>query len=141
MQLAATYCYPSAIRRAAVVANDCRQKRVLVVEDHPDTVELLIAGLEAHGYSVKSAATRDDALSIFSEDLPNVILMDYRMPGLSAEQFIKDVKKKNHKAKVVLMSAEPSVADKAEELGLEHTLSKPFDYDDLLKTVDDAGGG
>ena len=122
------------------MTNDCRQKRVLVVEDQPDIVELLVAGLEAHGYSVKSAPTRDDALSIFSEDLPNVILMDYRMPGLSAEEFIKDVKQKNHKAKVVLMSAEPRVADVAEELGLEHTLAKPFDYDMLLKTVDDAGG-
>jgi DNA-binding response OmpR family regulator len=112
----------------------------LVVEDHPDIVDLLVTGLEAYGYSVKSAPTRDDALSVLKDDVPHVILMDYRMPGLSAEQFIENVRQRNTQTQVVLMSAEPQVRDMADELGLEHTLAKPFDYDVLLKTVSDASG-
>jgi two-component system, OmpR family, response regulator len=126
--------------KAAAVANAGEQKRVLVVEDEPDIVDLLVVGLEAHGYAVSSAPTRDDALSIFREDLPDVILMDYRMPGLGAAEFLEDVRRKGTNTRVVLMSAEPAVRDVADKLGLEHALPKPFDYDALLKSVDIGGG-
>lgn len=108
---------------------------ILVVDDEPDICEALGMALQLEGYVVKSALNRDEALGLIERDKPAVILLDYRMPGLDASDFVAQLHAKHVTAPVCLMTAgkDPSVT--ARQLGLKHFLAKPFELDDLLEMV------
>ena len=59
------------------------QPTVLVVEDEPAQREVLAYNLEAEGFRVIRAATGDEALLLVDEDMPDIIVLDWMMPGIS----------------------------------------------------------
>jgi CheY-like chemotaxis protein len=56
--------------------------RILVVDDHPDTLETMLVLLSAHGREVRAARTGADALSVAEDFRPDVVLLDIGMPGM-----------------------------------------------------------
>lgn len=61
---------------------------ILICDDDPDTVEVLAAMVESHGYSALRAHSGPEALSLASRQAPSVVLMDLRMPGMSGWETI-----------------------------------------------------
>ncbi|MEP6904886.1 MAG: response regulator, partial [Gemmatimonadales bacterium] len=68
------------------------KKRLLVVDDHEDNVEVLRARLEARGYEVKGANDGQAALDIVATWLPDLILLDVMMPKIDGLEVVRRIK-------------------------------------------------
>jgi len=108
---------------------------VLVVDDEPDICEALELALTMEGYRVAAAHDRDAALRLLTTAKPVVILLDYCMPGLNAQDFVDQVKTSRATAPIVLMTGTKDPGEQARALGISHFLPKPFELDDMLKLV------
>lgn len=112
-----------------------KSKTILVVDDEPDICEALGMALQLEGYVVKAAPDRDEALRVIANENPAMILLDYRMPGLDAKEFVAQLQARKITAPVVLMTAGKDPSATARQLGLQHFLAKPFELDELLRMV------
>ena len=69
-----------------------RQKLVLIVDDIEDNRVLLERGLRSCGYATVSAASGPEALSIISCGKPDIVLLDWMMPGLSGLETLRGIR-------------------------------------------------
>jgi len=113
--------------------------RILVVDDDPESRDLLCEVLEANGYlqveavadglAAREALARDD-------DCP-IIIADLHMPNESGLDLLRNLRKQNAKHQIVLMSSFMSTTERklARDLGAYALLDKPFRLSELLQVV------
>ena len=110
---------------------------VLVVEDDPDLLALVEMVLEDAGYRVRTAPEGRAALRAVEAEMPAVILLDMRMPGMNGWDFAREFRSRHGRAcPIVVVTAAENARRRAEEIGAEGWLSKPFAIDEVLSTVD-----
>ncbi|HET7236698.1 MAG TPA: response regulator [Actinomycetota bacterium] len=119
--------------------------RVLVVDDEPQVVWMLQFGLEADGYETIAARDGVAALEAVRAHRPNVVLLDVMMPVLDGWSVLETLRSlpERDRPRVVVLSARASRDDraKAEELGADAFVAKPFNVDDVLGVVRELGSG
>jgi len=113
------------------------RKRVLVVEDEPDTVALLKHLLRSAGYNVLGATSGQEALKKFSEVKPNLVLLDLMMPGMDGWETYHYLRQMSD-VPVMILSA---VANKDEvvralRMGVDDYLTKPFMNAEVIARVE-----
>ena len=108
-------------------------KNILIVEDDADTAETIMFILAMEGYGVRTVRSRDEAVIAIRHNLYNIVLLDFFMPGLSAEKFLNEAARVSPLTKIVLITAAPQAEEKAAALGLTHWLGKPFSHKDLIE--------
>ena len=116
-------------------------KRILIVDDSEDIREVLEASLKLKGRETLSVSSRDEALSVVANGwIPDLILLDYYMPGLEIEPFLKKLiaERTSNLPRIVLMTAGLEADAKARELGIPEVLRKPFIPEDVLTGIDPA---
>ena len=110
-------------------------KRILVVEDETPIREMLCFVLEQKGYDVIEAEDFADGLAKVSEPYPELILLDWMMPGGSGIQFIKQLKQDEltRQIPVVMLTARGEEEDKVRglEAGADDYITKPFSSKEL----------
>jgi len=113
--------------------------RVLVIEDNPGLRDYLRLALESQGYQVLSARHGKEALSLLDGHAVHAVITDLFMPEMDGIETIAAVRRKLPNVKVIAMSGRPGVdyLAVARELGVAHTLRKPFEMDELLKALKD----
>jgi DNA-binding NtrC family response regulator len=101
---------------------------IFVLDDHPDTTELLEVTLTSHGFSVKASTDPNAVLDDLKGQLdrPCIIFLDHSLNGLRAAEFKQQVEQINPPVHFVLITGYDA-AQKAGELGIKHYLQKPFD--------------
>ena len=114
--------------------------QILLVEDEPDIQLLIHKILTANGFEVIKASSGEEGLILASKFMPDLIILDIVMPGLSGLEvcrLLKSSEKTKH-IPVIISSALSRDIDRkyAEEYGAEAYIVKPFKRDDLLNTVD-----
>ena len=111
---------------------------IIVIDDEPDITDMLCTMLSLRGWTVKRALNRRAALQLIRED-PDIhmVLLDYNMPGMRAEDFLDQIKNLNPKPKVLLFTAAHRVEDRAKQLGIQHYLAKPFEPDDIYSKIEE----
>ena len=114
-------------------------KRVLIVEDEQDVADLVadILGLEGFEARIASGETAvDDALTFE----PDVVLLDLMMPVVDGFEVARRLKARSETQSlpIVVMTAMQDASSRAQEIGTEHALSKPFDIAELLDTIEQA---
>jgi len=114
--------------------------RVLVVDDEPDIRATVAEMLEIEGYSVEEAANGAAALVAIDRRLPDLILLDMRMPVLDGWGFAAEMNRREMSIPIVVMTAARDAARWAAEIAATASLSKPFSFDDLIRTVKDVRG-
>jgi urea transport system substrate-binding protein len=112
--------------------------RVLVVDDEPDIRATVSAMLEIEGYDVAEAVNGAEALAAVEATLPDVILLDMRMPVLDGWGFASEMRRRGHHIPIVVMTAARDAAHWAAEIAATAFVSKPFGYDDLIRAVEDS---
>lgn len=116
--------------------------RVLLVEDNDtfrETLELLF-GLRDEIEVVGSASSGDKAVPLVSELEPDVVLMDYRMPGLNGAEATRAVLAAYPKTRIVCLSASVTVdeVDEVMRAGAVACVTKDEDFDRLVSTIQQA---
>ena len=110
---------------------------VLIVEDDPDSRNMLAALLGLHGYRTVTAANGLEALEMARRERPAVILLDLMMPVMDGQTFRREQLGDATLAAIpiVVLSAHARTAELARELGASTHLLKPFDLDQLLRAI------
>jgi two-component system response regulator AtoC len=114
---------------------------VLVVDDEDLTLRTVSRGLRQEGFEVFTAASGEDALTVFTEEKPDLTLLDIVLPGIDGVEVLRRMKEANPAAIILMMSAYHMVdrAVEAMKLGAYDYLIKPFHLADLIATLQRAG--
>ncbi|MEM0466123.1 MAG: response regulator [Candidatus Thermoplasmatota archaeon] len=114
-------------------------KKIMVVDNEPDIVDLTRTVLELGGYQVIPAYSGEECLRKLEKEKVDLVLLDIMMPGMSGWDVFNRIKKKNTETKVAFMSV-LEISDKRKQVlldeGLADYIMKPFDKDSLLDRVD-----
>ncbi len=121
-----------------------RQGRILIVEDDPDTVDLLNRALRRVGFSTDIARDGYEALASSRRLHPDVILLDLRLPGMDGYETLSHLKRSIATNTIPIIAISAHVTNPVAErerlimLGATDFLLKPLDVEELVKTVDRA---
>lgn len=134
--------YPTHRNRQAVNVNPdfCHLKgNILIIDDTPDNLRLLSAVLQQEGYEVRSALTPGAAFMAIEALIPDLILLDIRMPEMDGYQICQALKQDDRYCQipVIFLSAYNSVTDKvrAFEVGGIDYITKPFQSLEVLSRI------
>lgn len=115
------------------------QPSVLVVEDEPAQREVLAYNLESEGFRVIQAADGNEALMLIEEEQPDLILLDWMLPGTSGIEICRQIKSRPafRMTPVIMLSARSEEVDKVRglETGADDYISKPYSIIELLARV------
>lgn len=116
-----------------------RRRRVLVVDDEPYLIELIVTRLELAGFETRSARNGSEALNRLNDFKPEAMVLDINMPVLDGFGVLKHMKAQGLSDKVptMVLTARNSGEDvaKAIQLGAKDYLSKPFKDEALIARV------
>jgi two-component system response regulator AtoC len=112
-------------------------RAVLVVDDDADIRALLTDLLKEEDYAVRVAKTGAEALASVEKSLPDLVMMDVKLPDQDGLGVLKQLKRDHDGLEVIVMTAfgGSSTAIKAMEHGAYDYVTKPFEIDDLLATL------
>jgi len=110
-----------------------KKTKILIVDDEPQILRALRAGLTAQGYEVVSAADGEEALDKASAELPDAIILDLNLPRKSGLDVCRELREWSS-APIIVLSVRDSERDKvtALDLGADDYLTKPFGTNELL---------
>lgn len=115
------------------------QPSVLLVEDEPAQREVLAYNLEAEGFGVAKAENGDDALLLVDEAQPDVIILDWMLPGVSGIEICRRLKSntETRKIPVIMLTARSEEADRVRglETGADDYVIKPYSVIELMARV------
>jgi two-component system, cell cycle response regulator DivK len=117
------------------------RRRVLVVEDNPLSTKLFSALLEARSCNVFQAGTAREAVKLAHEHLPDLILMDMRLPDGSGLDVTRRLKQddRTKTIPIIVLTASAIGRDQvdAREAGCDAFLAKPIVVHEFLRTIDE----
>lgn len=110
---------------------------VLVVEDDEDLATLLTSIVEGKGHDVRIASNGLEALDEVSAHMPDLILLDVKMPIMSGHEFAARFRAQyGRSSHIVVMTAADSAAVRAQEIGADAWLAKPFDLREVARVLE-----
>ncbi len=109
---------------------------ILIVEDDPDLLTLMDMILTESGWRVRTAPEGRAALALAADEVPGLVLLDMRMPGMNGWDFAREFRARHGRAcPIVVVTAAENARRRAEEIGADAWLAKPFDLDEVLSMV------
>ncbi len=107
---------------------------ILVVDDDPDILDLVVELLEGHDYRVVRARNGKEALERVRQARPHGMILDLMMPVLDGRAVARTLRSDPDTAglPILLLSADRNLEDEAQNLGAAGWLAKPFDLDELV---------
>ncbi|MFC1495999.1 PleD family two-component system response regulator [Candidatus Margulisiibacteriota bacterium] len=116
-----------------------KPKKILIVEDAPEVLMILENFLRVHGFEVQTALDAYQGLDRIESDMPDLILLDVRMPGMDGYQFCEKIKtdEKYKHVPIIIVSVKCSPEDvkKGIDKGASAYIPKPFDPDEVIAKV------
>ena len=111
--------------------------RILVIDDEPVVVDMLVTCLREEGYRVVGAETSDEGLKLAILSRPELVLLDIALPGMNGIELLKRIRSINPTTRVVMVTGntDPVLAREALELGALAYVDKPFDFAYLKRVV------
>ncbi len=113
--------------------------RILVVEDEPSIAELIAVNLTHSGFIVERALQADEAMRIIRVNKPDLLILDWMMPGKSGVQFTKELRANSElqHLPILMLTAKGAESDKIQGLdsGADDYVTKPFSPKELIARV------
>jgi two-component system response regulator HydG len=119
--------------------NSSKKETILVVDDSPDTLEVLRRNLEFKGYNVFTAPGAVEAIKILESTGVDLVITDLKMPGVDGLSLVRHIQENFKDTEVMMITGYPSIegAIEAVKSGAEEYLAKPFTDDELFSAVKD----
>ena len=117
------------------------RKKVLVVEDHADSREMLAIALSSEGYSVITSEDGQEGLDIARRERPDIVISNLNMPNLDGMEMIQQLRQEPDLAGVIIVVLSAVRTENPEALinaGVNAVMSKPVEFTKLLQTITDA---
>jgi DNA-binding NtrC family response regulator len=116
--------------------------RVLLVDDEVEFTQTLAERLETRGFSVRSAASGDEALAALKAEESDVVVLDVLMPGKGGVETLSEIKRINPLIEVIMLTGHATIDTSIEglKLGAFDYLLKPTDTADLVTKITKAYG-
>jgi len=110
------------------------QARILVVDDEPGLLDVLQEHLSIGGYHVETALNGEAALAAIARSRPDVVLLDFHMPGMGGLELLRRIRAL---ARVIMVTANTDVPAARETLksGAFDYVTKPIDFDHLDQVI------
>lgn len=114
-------------------------KKIVVVEDEPDILEILSYNLKREGFDVSTALNGTDGLRVIQQVIPDLVLLDLMLPGLDGLEICRELKK--HEATssipIIMVTAKGEESDVVLGLGVgaDDYIAKPFSPRELVARV------
>ena len=110
--------------------------KILIVDDEKNIAELIRLYLEKEGYKTVCAYDGNEALSLFNQHNPSMVILDIMLPGMDGWQVCKEIRK-NSETPIIMLTAKSDTFDKVLglELGADDYITKPFEAKELLARV------
>ena len=114
-------------------------KRILLIEDDPALADMLNRRLVLHGYVVDAAPSAEEALLRARASVPDVILVDYSLPGMDGWELVRLLRAEPRFAKLPMFAVSahslPSDRARARAAGCTDFFGKPVDMEALLEAL------
>jgi len=111
------------------------RKRVLLVEDHPDTSDIIQRELSIVGYDVLIAEDGQQGVTFAAHLLPDIIIMDMTLPKVNGFEATRRIRQNPKTAEIPILAATalvgPGARERCLEAGCNDYLAKPFTYREL----------
>lgn len=110
--------------------------KIFIIDDDFNVREILSLYLKKEGYNVLSYSSGDEALSAYTQEKPDLIILDIMMPGMDGWEVLKEIRKVS-KMPVMMLSAKGETIDKVSgfDLGADDYVVKPFDAKEIVARV------
>ncbi|MEJ2724361.1 MAG: response regulator [Deltaproteobacteria bacterium] len=109
------------------------EKKTLLVDDEPGILKVLGISLADRGYRVFTAESGEEALQIFKEELPAIVLTDIKMPGMDGIDLLRKIKEKSPDTEVIMITGhgDMELAIQSLKHAASDFITKPIDDDAL----------
>jgi two-component system response regulator VicR len=113
------------------------KKRILIVEDEKNIVDILRFNLQREGYETSEAYDGEKGLQLALDEEPSLILLDVMLPKLDGFSVCRAVRKQGYTTPILMLTAREEETDKVLglELGADDYITKPFSMRELLARV------
>ena len=116
-----------------------RLTKIMIVDDESDFREMLKIMLTKEGFVTETAVNGSDFLEKVDDFHPDIVTLDVMMPGLKTERILEQLKIKECKPKIILLTVVRYSEDEEKKLlekkYIVDNIKKPFDFDDFICTV------
>jgi DNA-binding response OmpR family regulator len=112
-------------------------KRLLILDDNQDILQLLEDALVGEGYEVVTMNYCDDISKSVQQHQPDLVMLDFLLAGINGGELCAQVKQNplTSHLPVIILSAYPRVLESLGDYGSDAFVQKPFDLDELFGTV------
>ena len=112
-------------------------KKVVVVEDDPEIVDLLEIHLKDQGCEVRSSGRGDAGLALVEDWLPDLVILDIMLPGLDGIEICQTLRARGNTTPILMLTAKSEEIDKVLglEMGADDYLTKPFSVREFIARV------
>ena len=111
--------------------------KILVVDDEPTICNMMTVFLTQIGYQVRTVNSGEEAIAVFNEDPPDMVLLDISMPGMRGIDVLQKMKSKKANCGVIMLSAygDDQTIQEALDMGAYCYIQKPMELMDLKKCL------
>lgn len=115
-------------------------KKILVIDDEPDIMDVSTVRLKHLGYEIIPAIDAEEGIALLEKIRPDLILLDLLLPKMQGDELCKRLKADDRfkNIPIILFTASairPTLPDLIKELGANACIMKPFEPDDLLSKI------
>lgn len=112
-------------------------KKILIVDDQNDTLDLLKEIFEDEGYEVTALPYTEDIIRSITQYQPNLVMLDFLLAGINGGELCHQLKTNSLSAHipVIMLSGYPRVLESLGSYGADAFIAKPFDLAHLTETV------
>jgi len=113
------------------------QKKVLLIDDEHEIVDILKGYLEEEGYLVEQAIDGTKGLALLESFRPDCMIVDLKLPDMSGIDILRKARETYPDTKVIVSTGyvDQSLMDEAEEFGRDAFIQKPFDLETIIKEI------
>lgn len=118
------------------MANELKDRRILVVEDEPHMLDLIRITLEGAGFIVSGAMTGEEGLGRLREEIPDLVVLDLNLPDVSGFEVLREIRQ-TVGVPVIMVTVQASDDDRilGLELGADDYMGKPFNHRELVSRI------